>query len=89
MPIDSIVITYRDYLLIGVIALSLVAAIVSMVVVAHQLFVERGLLRKEAEVRNAAKSSADHSTAAENFAHLVDGQRLHRVAVAGRGSRPQ
>jgi TRAP-type C4-dicarboxylate transport system permease small subunit len=54
MPVDSIVITYRDYLLLGVIALSLIAAVVSLAVVTRQIFTDRGLARKEA-VRVAAK----------------------------------
>ena len=54
MPVDSIVISYHDYVLIGVIALSLIAGLISVVVVARQLYTERGFAKKEA-VRTAAK----------------------------------
>jgi hypothetical protein len=47
MPIDSIVITYRDYLLIGVIGISLIAAVVSACVVAYQILSDRSVTKKE------------------------------------------
>jgi hypothetical protein len=47
MAVDSMVLTYRDYLLIGIIVLSLIAALASVIVLAYKIFKERNLSRQE------------------------------------------
>jgi hypothetical protein len=55
MPVDSIVITYRDYLLIGVIGVSLIAAVISACVVTYQFLSDRHMTKKE-DARVVVKS---------------------------------